>query len=110
MIRDTIDRLEARLADADGMDSEKRRELLTMLDALREEVDALAESDRDRARSIAAFAEASTNEATRRDGDPELFELSVKGLTKSVDKLEASHPKLTQAVGKFCELLSNLGI
>lgn len=110
MIKDTIERLEGQLAEADGMDSEKRSELLTMLAALREEINELAESDSDRARSIAAFAEASTNEATRRDRDPELFELSVQGLSKSVDKLEASHPKLAQAVGKVCDLLSNLGI
>ena len=110
MIKNTIDKLEAQLADADGMDSDKRSELLTMLAALREEINELAESDNNRARSIAAFAEASANEATRRDRDPELFELSVKGLSKSVDQLEASHPKLTHAVGKVCDLLSNLGI
>ncbi len=110
MIRDTIDKLEAELAGAEPLEAQRKQELLDLLAELRDEVNELSASDDKRARSIAAFAEASANEATREEKDQELFDLSVQGLAKSVDKLESTHPKLTQAVGRICDILSNLGI
>ncbi len=110
MIRDTIDKLEAELAEANALQPERRAELLELLASLRDEVNELAASDGERARSIATFTEASAHEATRKTRDQELFDLSLKGLSRSVEELKSSHPRLAQVVGRLCNVLSNLGI
>jgi hypothetical protein len=110
MIRETIDKLEAEITASEPIEVDRRRELLELLSSLREEINNLADADDEQARSIAAFAGASTHEATRKVKNPELLDLSLKGLSGSVDALETSHPKLTQLVSRICSLLSNLGI
>jgi len=110
MIRDTIDKLEAELAEANALQPERRAELLELLASLRVEANELAASDGERARSIATFTEASAHEATRKTRDQELFDLSLKGLSRSVEELKSSHPRLAQVVGRLCNVLSNLGI
>lgn len=110
MIRETINKLEAEIAASEPIEADRRRELLELLSSLREEINDLAGADDEQARSIAAFAGASAHEATRREKNPELLDLSLKGLSGSVESLETSHPKLTQVVSRICNLLSNLGI
>ena len=80
MIQETIEKLEARIAEAESLSPEKREELKGLLASLRSEVVDLAESEGDKARSIAGFAEVSTHEATRPDTNQDLLELAVKGL------------------------------
>ena len=110
MIRETIDKLEAEIAAAEPIEADRRRELLELMSSLREEINDLADADDEKARSIAAFVGASAHEATRREKNPELLDLSIKGLSGPVETLETSHPKLTQVVSRICNLLSNLGI
>lgn len=110
MIRETIDKLEAEIAASEPIEADRRRELLELLSSLRDEINDLASADDEQARSVAAFAGASAHEATRREKNPELLDLSLKGLAGSVETLESSHPKLTQVVSRICNLLSNLGI
>jgi hypothetical protein len=38
------------------------------------------------------------------------MELSLKGLSSSVEGFEKSHPQLVQVVNRICTTLSNLGI
>jgi len=110
MIRDTISKIEERLRGAGSVKDENRAELLKLLATLKAEVSELSETDAEQAQSIAGFAAVSTHEAIREDKNPELAELSLKGLSSSVQGFEESHPKLVQAVNSICTTLSNLGI
>ena len=110
MIRDTIGKIEERLRGAESVNDENRAELLKLLATLKAEVSDLSETDAEQAQSIAGFAAVSTHEAIREDKNPELAELSLKGLSSSVQGFEESHPKLVQAVNSICTTLSNLGI
>jgi hypothetical protein len=110
MIEDTIKQIETRIHSAENIREERRRELLGLLETLRSEVAGLSESDEDRARSIACFAQATTHEATRATQDPRLLDLSVQGLKTSVTGFETSHPRLVQIVNSISQTLSNLGI
>ena len=110
MIRDTIGKIEERLRNAESVKDENRAELLSLLATLKAEVSNLSETDAERAQSIAGFTAVSTHEATRDERNPELVELSLKGLSSSVQGFEESHPKLVQAVNSICTTLSNLGI
>ena len=110
MIRDTIGKIEERLRGSEALSDNSRAELLKLLATLKSEVSYLSESDAEKAQSIAGFTAVSAHEATREERNPELMELSLKGLSRSVEGFEESHPKLVQAVNSICTTLSNLGI
>ena len=110
MIEDTIKNIEARIQSSDTIKDDRRRELLQLLETLRAEVDALSRTHSEQAESIAGFAELSTHEATREQQNPQLLNLSLKGLNSSVEEFEGSHPRLVQIVNTISHTLSNLGI
>jgi len=110
MIEETIGKIEARIQGADTIKDERRRELLQLLGTLKTEVAELSKTHGDEAQSIAGFAEVSTHEATRTEQNPELLQLSLKGLGSSASGFEESHPRLVQIVSAISNTLSNLGI
>src|SRR5262245_43604240 len=110
MIHDTIGKLEERLRTSEAIKSENKAELLQLLATLKAEVSTLSHTDSEQAQSIAGFTAVSAHEATRARRDPELVELSLRGLSSSVEGFEESHPKLVQVVNSICTTLSNLGI
>jgi hypothetical protein len=92
------------------VDEKKKAEIAQQLSTLRGELDELARTDADRAKSIAGFAELSAHEATQPRPHPELLKLSVAGLQKSVQEFEDTHPRLVEIVGSLSAMLSNLGM
>jgi hypothetical protein len=110
MISDTIQKIEARLRDADSVTPAQREELLQLLGTLQAEVATLSQTHEEEARSIEGFTMVSTHEATRGGKNAALMDHSLKGLAESVQGFEKSHPKLVHAVNSICTMLSNLGI
>ncbi|HVV73092.1 MAG TPA: DUF4404 family protein [Verrucomicrobiae bacterium] len=110
MIEETIRNIEARIQGAEAIKDDRRRELLQLLSTLKAEVAALSQTHGEQAESIAGFAELSTHEATREKRNPQLLDLSLKGLNSSVEEFERSHPRLVQIVNSISSTLSNLGI
>jgi len=110
MIDETIAKIEARLHSTENIPADKRQELQQLLATLKAEVGKLSKTHAEQAESIAGFTEMSTHEATREKQNPQLLDLSLKGLTSSVEEFEISHPKLVQVVNAVSNALSNLGI
>lgn len=110
MIEDTITAIEARIQAADSISEDRRRDLLELLATLKTQVAELSKTHSDQAKSIAGFTQVSTHEATRTLKNPELLELSLKGLTSSVSEFEESHPQLVQLVNSISNMLASLGI
>jgi hypothetical protein len=110
MINETIAQIEERLKHANSLSPEQRAELLRLLTTLKAEVGNLSTDEAERAQSIAGFTAVSAHEAMREQKNPELVDLSLKGLSQSVQGFEDSHPKLVQVVNSICNTLSNLGI
>ncbi len=110
MIEDTIGKLEAKIQSAESIKEERRTELAQLLSTLKTEVAALSKTHEEQAQSIAGFAELSTHEATRAEQNPRLLQLSLEGLSSSVEELEKTHPRLVQIVNSISHTLSNLGI
>jgi hypothetical protein len=107
MGKQLIERIEQKLAQAEGLDAKQRQELLGMLSALKDEVDAIGG---DHAESIASFAGLAAHEATRAQKNPNLLQYAVDGLAESVKEIEVEHPKTVEIVNGICTMLSNLGI
>jgi hypothetical protein len=110
MIEDTIGKIEARIRNADSIQEPRRNELLQLLGTLKSEVADLSKTHGEQAQSIAGFADLSTHEATRAEQNPQLLDLSLKGLSSSTAEFEQSHPKLVRIVNAISHTLSNLGI
>ena len=110
MIQDDLDKIEERLKQSAVVKESDKAELLTLLTTLREEIVNLSQTHYEHAESIVGFAKLSAREATRKEKSPALLNLSIEGLTSSVQGLEISHPKLTEIVNKLCTMISNLGI
>jgi hypothetical protein len=110
MIAETLGKIEARIQGAGVLKEESKKELLVLVSTLKSEVAELSRTHSEQAESIAGFAEVSTHEATRQEKNPELLELSLKGLSASVAGFESSHPRLVDIANTICNTLSNLGI
>lgn len=110
MIQDRLDKIEERLKQSNTVKESEKAELLSLLATLRTEIAGLSQTHHEQAESIVGFAELSAHEATRSKKSPELFNLSIEGLTSSVQGFEVSHPELVGIINTFCEMLAKLGI
>jgi hypothetical protein len=110
MIQDRLDKIEERLKQSNTVKESDKAELLTLLNTLRTEIAGLSKTHHEHAESIARFAELSTHEATRDEKSSALFDLSIKGLTSSVQGFEISHPRLVGVINAFCNYLTDMGI
>lgn len=110
MIPERIDRLEDGLRKADDLPAESREELLQLVRELRQELAPLADQHSDDAGNIAAFAEASLSGARGDRRNPTLVGAAIGDLTASVEKFEASHPRLVDVVNRIAVALANMGI
>jgi hypothetical protein len=110
MIEDTISKIEAKIQGSESIRTERKSELLNLLGTLKSEISTLSQTDGEQAESIAGFTERSAHEAIRANQNPELLDLSLKGMSSSVGGFEKSHPQLVQIVNSISHTLSNLGI
>ena len=110
MIQDRLNKIEERLKKSQTVKEGDKAELLTILNDVRTEIANLSKTHQEQADSITRFAELSTHEATRNEKSSTLFDLSVKGLTSSVQGFEISHPRLVSVINAFCNYLTNMGI
>jgi hypothetical protein len=110
MIRDTIERIEARLQNASSIKEENRTELLKLVSTLKSEIAELSKTSSEHAESITGFAGIATHEATRQERDSQLLRLSLEGLSSSVKGFESSHPRLAEIVNSISLMLVNSGV
>jgi Mg2+ and Co2+ transporter CorA len=110
MIENTISEIEAKIGGSESVSAERKAELLKLLGILKTEVAELSKTHGEQADSIAGFARLSAHEATRMEPNPQLRELSNRGLLSSVDGIEQSHPRLVQIVNAISKTLADLGI
>lgn len=110
MIDNTIARIEASIRQTGTIREEEKTELIELLSELRAEVTELSQTHKEQAESIAKFTEVSTHEATREEKDSRLLNLSVDGLTSSVEGFENSHPRLVHIVNRISVMLAGMGI
>jgi hypothetical protein len=110
MEKNTLENIEEKIRAYDTLSDEKKSELLGLIAKLKTEISGLSESKAEHAESIVGFMERSTHEATRKQKDPKLLELSIDGLSASIKEFEISHPVLVEEVNSLATMLANLGI
>ena len=110
MINDTLEKIESAIARVGTLDTNKKTELVALLNKLKAEIKTLPASQSDKASSLANFAQAAAHEAARENTDDRLKTISIEGLELSVKSFEASHPVLVETVNEICRMLSQIGI
>lgn len=95
MIEEHLEKLRARLEQADGLPEATKSELLNLVATLRQE--ALGSSG----------AEASAGESSTGEGEEQT---GIGKLLASVDELEASHPELAASISQVANVLGRMGI
>lgn len=110
MTLETINQIRSKIEKSDSIKRENKQELLELVSVLQSEIEHLASTDSDHAESILGLTRAATHEATRKEKKPELYRLSLDGLSSSVRGFETSHPRLVEIVNSISTALSNLGI
>jgi hypothetical protein len=106
MMEERMREIETRIRNAQNLPEGEREKLLGLLATVRKEVDQLATSHADDAKSITHFLAASTHEASRPEKRPKLLQAAQHGLMASVENFETSHPKLFEAA----VVLANMGL
>lgn len=110
MITESIKKIEIRINDSAALTDNKKKELITLLANLKEEINQLPDKHNESIESMAGFMEVSTMEAMRSEKNPQLIDLAIEGFTSSSREFESSHPNLTNYVNRICDMLANLGI
>lgn len=110
MITTTLSKIEEKLQHVTSIPEENKTELLQLISTLKTEVENLSETQIEDAERITGFTQVSTHEAIRQEKNPHLLQLSIDGLSSSVNGFETSHPKLVDTVNSMCQVLSNMGI
>jgi uncharacterized coiled-coil DUF342 family protein len=110
MLQETLKRIDQIIAQSDKLSSASRQELADLLSQLDKELQAVEKQQAHKAHSIASFAKVAAHESLRDDPDPELVSLSSKGLRRTVEEFEASHPKLYEVIQAICIRLTGMGV
>jgi hypothetical protein len=110
MLKTTITNIENKIKRNASIKDKEKTALLKLLSSLKDEISEFSKIDNEQAESITGFAQTSAHEATRKDKNEDLLDLSLKGLASSVGELESSHPKLVEIVNRISQMLSNMGI
>ncbi|HIG29509.1 MAG TPA: DUF4404 family protein [Verrucomicrobiales bacterium] len=110
MIRTTIEKIESRIQNSGGINTEQKQDLLGLMGSLKSEILELSKTNAEQAHSVAGFTDVTTHEATREQVNHTLLKTSLDGLSYSVKEFEISHPQLVEVVNTICVRLSNMGI
>lgn len=110
MEKNTLENIEEKIRTYGVLSEEKKSELLGLIGKLKSEISELSDSKAENAESIVGFMERSAHEATRKNQNQNLLNLSIEGLSASVKEFEVSHPKLVEKVNNIATMLANMGI
>jgi Mg2+ and Co2+ transporter CorA len=110
MIDETVKRIEDTINQASAMEPARKQELLALVAELKKEVTSLADTHAEHAQSIAGFLQVGTHEAVREEKDETLLQHSLDGLAASVERFEATHPRLVRVVQSIEQQLRNIGL
>ena len=110
MIKETISRIEQEIKSSESLSSERREEILELIDNLKQEMQSMGEANDEDVRTVVSYTETSIREAMRKEQNPELLHHSLQGLSLSVKRFEVSHPKLVGVINNIGHSLSTLGI
>ena len=110
MLQETLKRIDHIISQSDKLSATSRQELIDLLSQLDSELQAVEKDHGHKAHSIASFTNVTAHESLRDDPDPELVSLSSKGLQRTVEEFEVSHPKLYEVIQAICIRLTGMGV
>ena len=105
----TLNNLKEKIASLGGTVSEQDKiELNKLVQNLQEELVELAETDNDKARRLSSVVDNTADQALQ--GDADNVQTTIDDFATAIEKLEVTHPKLTDIVNRLCKMLADIGI
>jgi ABC-type transporter Mla subunit MlaD len=104
-----LEKIKSAVEAADHIPAEKKEEISALLAKLKPAIAKVAQTHPEHAQNIGQFVEASAHAAARKEEHPGLHTVLGR-LKQSVQKFEASHPKLVASVNDYSTVLSSLGV
>jgi len=110
MAPNIIEKIEEKIRTNKSLNASDKTQLLSLLVALKPEMEKFSNEQAEHAESVAGFIERSTHEALRQQKNPTLLKLAIDGSSASVKGFETSHPQLVENVNTIASALANIGI
>jgi hypothetical protein len=110
MIDKTLNKLVESIQVKNALTDSEKKDVLSLLDELRNEVNLLSTTHQKEAESIVTNADISMNHALDKDANLPLPDFTKLGPHGSLEQFEESHPKLLATINDFCTRLSSLGV
>ena len=102
MLGDIIKKMQSIIDRKGDLSDDDKKKLHVLTDQLHQELQQVEKLSKEKAESIAGFAQLMTHESLRENKSEELYHHSVHGLNASVREFEVTHPKLSQVVQSLC--------
>ena len=110
MLEETAQKIEDAIRKLGPAQSPAKKEILSLLTALKSEVAEFSKTHAEHAHSIAGLTQLAAHEATRREKSPAMLSHALDGLKRSTEGFEVSHPKLVETLNDVCTTLAAIGI
>ena len=101
-------KLQEKLSNLDKVSERERQELGNLVEQLQQELNELAVNDHDKAVEIGSAVQDTASQALH--GGTAEAQLAADDFTSIIEKLEISHPRLTDVVNRMCKVLADIGI
>ena len=102
MLKDTLKRMRAIIDQKGDLSADKKKELHDLSEQLHRELGQVEKVSKEKAESIAGFAQVVTHESLRENKSEELHHHSVQGLKVSAREFEVTHPGLMRVIQSIC--------
>ena len=112
-MKETLKRIQNRIESSKSMSEEAKEEILGLLADLESEIEEMSQGEAEEAvRSALGLTEISAHESARSDKDrvSTLKEQTFGALQTAITELEASHPRMAEAIARISNILSRMGI
>jgi Domain of unknown function (DUF4404) len=104
----TLKNIKHKIASLESVSSKDKAELDALVENLHEELSSIASTDHNKASKIGDVVQTTADKAL--EGDALTVQSTIDDFSTSIEKLEVTHPKLTDIVNRICMMLADIGI
>ena len=104
----TLKNIKQKIASLESVSTGDKTELNALVENLQQELSTLASNDSAKAAKVGDMVQTTADKALQ--GDAQTVQTTIDDFSNSIEKLEVTHPKLTDIVNRICMMLADIGI
>ena len=102
MLKDELNRLEQLIKTSKNLEPERQQELINLAERLRRELNQLAETAEEDAKTISGHVHQVAHTSLQDQKDETMVASAADHLKQSVREFEVTHPALTRVIQQIC--------